>query len=106
MPQYQKAYQLKDLRGFPGWHEDRYASGASGTSESREPLTDETVVFVHESLVVTHSCFDDEDIVFDELSPEWEAFCQETLKFEVPDWEAESAAVRKHLESLESASDD
>ena len=54
MPKYQKAFQLKQLRDFPGWNEDRYSPAeAAPGSEAPQELDDETIVFVHENLIVT-----------------------------------------------------
>jgi len=107
MPKYLKAYHLKDLRQFPGWKEPASAPAAqntpptaAGQAES-EDLNDETVVFVHENFVVTKSCFDDKDVIFDAVSPEWQIFCKEQLSFEVPNWEEEAARVRAHLAANE-----
>lgn len=99
MPHYQKAYPLKELRQFPGWNEQNYVSAEStrrGHSPD-EPLTDESIVFVHEDLVVTANCWDDSQVIMNDLSPEWEAFCRNVLKLEVPDWENESRQVRESV---------
>lgn len=106
MPNYQKAYYLKQLREFAGWNEDRYqpTPAQSGSDESTE-LSDESIVYLNEELVVAAGCFEDSDVIFDQKSREWEAFCQDVLKFAVPDWEAESARVREALARSESKSD-
>ena len=54
-------------------------------------------MFLHEDLTVSRSCFDQDDIVFDAASPEWEAFCRDVLKFDVPVWSEEAAAAREEL---------
>lgn len=95
MPIYQKAYPLKTLRRFAGWRE-KPASG------SAPPLADDSIVFVQQDLTVTSDCFDPEQVIFDEVSPKWEAFCRDELEFKVPDWEDESAHVRKKLAETES----
>jgi hypothetical protein len=110
MPTYQKAYHLKQLREFPGWNEDRCraaspemkaaATVAESEDGSAAELTDDTIVYLDEALVVHRSCFDPASVIFESKSPAWTSFCKEILKFEVPDWEAESAAVRKQLANL------
>ncbi len=114
MPSYQKAYLLKQLRQFPKWNESKLqamvkkseSQTQAGTEDSAAPeeINDDTVVFVNEELVVTRSCFDTEDVVFDDVTPEWKSFCKDVLHFEVPDWEAESRQVREHLKTLEEKS--
>ena len=97
MASYQKAYYLSDLRRFPGWQERAPAQDATADGVATE-LVDDSIVFLNESLVVTRTCFDNHDaIVFDDVTPDWEAFCRDELKFEAPDWEAESDAVREAL---------
>ena len=114
MPTYQKAYLLKTLREYPAWNEDKYqpalqsdeAANAGGADEATSPeeLSDDSIVMVHEDLVVTKSCFDRDGLIFDDVTPAWEAFCKNTLKFEVPDWEEESRRVREKLAAAGSQS--
>lgn len=72
---YTRAYLLADLRRFPGWTETPQA----------EPLTDETVVFMHPDHGVTTSIWPDQNVVYTSDSPEWTAFCRDELRFTVPD---------------------
>jgi hypothetical protein len=85
-----KAYALGTLRRFDHWRE----TAENARTEEREiegrrvlaprPLTDDSYVFLHETLVVTDGVFLDEHVLFDQRSPEWEAFCAETLGFAPP----------------------
>ena len=92
MSTYCKAYRLGDLRKFPGWAEK--AENARKEKVERDgqeievprELTDDVYVYLHESLVVTDGIFENENVIFDNVTPEWEAFCRDELKFEVPDW--------------------
>ena len=114
MGKYCKAYPVSRLRQFSGWHEkaenlrppditpdepgaDADASSSSSASASVPPaarqLSDDDYLFVQENLVVTDSIYIDEHIIFDEITPEWEAFCKHDLEFEIPDFEAESTPV-------------
>ena len=92
MSTYCKAYRLGDLRKFTGWAEK--AENARKEKVERDgqeievprELTDDVYVYLHESLVVTDGIFENENVIFDNVTPEWEAFCRDELKFEVPDW--------------------
>ena len=96
MPKYCKAYKLEDLRKFTGW------AGIALAAEKEMDNND--LAYVMESLKVTKNCLDldnEEDYLLSDVTPEWEAFCKDVLAFEVPDWEAESERVQKHLQELE-----
>jgi hypothetical protein len=92
MGQYCKAYHVRQLREFPGWQPDLRNLAPEITTvdgqeieRPREALTDEDVLFLQESYVVTDGIFLDERIVFDAVTPEWKRFCDTTLAFELPD---------------------
>lgn len=92
MPRYCKAYKIEDLRKFPKW--------ADTARSSEKDLEDGSLVYIKEELTVTKNCLDldnEDEMILVEITPEWEAFCKEELKFEVPDWEAEAARVREQL---------
>jgi hypothetical protein len=90
MGNYCKAYLLKDLRAFDGWieksenacQEKKVVDGQE--VEMLRELTDESIVYVQENHVVTDGIYKDENIIFGNVSSEWVAYCQQTLKFEVP----------------------
>jgi hypothetical protein len=90
MGRYCKAYLLSRLRAFPGWSERAEAArpeprdGDRGGREEPRPLADDDIVYLQESLVVTDGIFLDEHVLFDRVTPEWEAFCRKDLGFEVP----------------------
>lgn len=73
---YCRAYPLKALRQYAGWHE---------AVTNREPLVDDTIVFVHRDYSVTRSMWLREDVVFEDTSPDWQRFCVERLAFQPPD---------------------
>jgi ankyrin repeat protein len=89
---YCKAYHLRDLRQFPGWTESKINWKESkhggrqdnGATQDKETPQDE-VVFIHEDLTVTQSMWRAENVIFDQISPEWQEFCEKTLNFRVPD---------------------
>ncbi|MET0647793.1 MAG: ankyrin repeat domain-containing protein [Pyrinomonadaceae bacterium] len=70
--EYCRAYTLGELRRFPGW-----PAGAEAP--------DEEVLYLHHDFTVTRSIWHGEDIVFDEVSPEWREFCSGSLEFKAPD---------------------
>lgn len=70
---YCTAYHLSDLRRYPGW-----------ASESQD-LTDDDIVFLHHDYTVTKSIWVGEDVVFDKVNDEWKEFCNNELRFAVPD---------------------
>lgn len=87
--EYCKAYGLGDLRRFSGWTESKInwkvdtESGADSESAC-ERFSDEDIVFLHSDLTVTQSMWHNENIIFNRITPEWQAFCTETLQFHVP----------------------
>ena len=42
-------------------------------------------VFIHQDLTVTRSMWENEDVIFNQISPEWRDFCARELGFKVPD---------------------
>jgi hypothetical protein len=90
MGSYCIAYPIQRLREFPKWtensqnarQENRQVDGKEVT-EARE-LTDDDFLYLQENFVVTDGIFIDENIIFDDVSPEWISFCQNTLGAEMP----------------------
>jgi hypothetical protein len=74
---YCKAYYLKDLRQFPVWTEKR--------EENESELTDEDVVYLWDDFVVVRSPVLPGGVIFDEVTPQWQEFCQIALHFEIPE---------------------
>ncbi|MDZ7967863.1 MAG: hypothetical protein RM368_23395 [Nostoc sp. DedSLP03] len=93
MGKYCKAYSLKKLREFSQWTE--YAENAKIENksvegkevESNRELTDDDFPYLQENYVVTDGIFKDENIIFDNITPEWKEFCHNTLAFEIPVYE-------------------
>ena len=88
---YCKAHYLRDLRKFPAWTEKRdnwkinkYWSDDI-KADFEKPFADDDVVFIHDDLTVTKSMWRGEHVIFDSVSPEWEAFCKTELKFVIPE---------------------
>lgn len=87
MGRYCKAYPVGRLREFGGWRENlrNLRKEKSQGEAAGRALTDEDHLYLQENFVVTDGIFIDENIVFDEVTPEWQDFCENTLKFAVPD---------------------
>lgn len=72
---YCKAYPAEELLRFPQW--SQLAIGHSmSTGES---------LFIHEDYVVTRSIWHEQDVVLNSVTPQWRAFCEQSLGFKVPD---------------------
>lgn len=71
---YCKAYAVDRLRVYPDWRE----------ADAGEPLAPDSCVFLHENLVVTRGIYKDEQVVFDRVTDQWRAFCDNELGFNVP----------------------
>lgn len=68
---YCAAFIIQDFRRYSGWHE-------------RE-MEEEAVAFLHQNYVVTCSIWDNEDIIFSQVTEDWKLFCDRVLQFRVPD---------------------
>jgi ankyrin repeat protein len=92
---YCMAYKVKDLRQFAGWKENKLsenklqgaetANGNGQPQQTEQALSDNDVVYLHENLVVTSDVWRGENVIFDQVAPEWKEFCASSLKFQVPD---------------------
>lgn len=83
---YCQAYPLSRLRQFSGWNER--AENARTTKkevdgdmvEEVRQLTDEDYLYVQVNYTVTDGIFVDENIIFNDVTPEWIEFCEHVLK--------------------------
>jgi hypothetical protein len=93
MGKYCKAYPITRFREYKGWTEKaenarKEKRAADGEEvEVERQLTDKDHLYLQESYVVTDGVFLDENIIFDDVTPEWKDFCTHALKFEVPVYE-------------------
>ena len=85
---YCKAYPLYQLRQFPGWSERaenaktiRRELEGEIVEETRE-LSDEDYVYVQRNFTVTDGIFIDENIIFNDVTPEWIDYCHNVLGLE------------------------
>lgn len=78
MKKYCRAYHLRDLRQFTQW--------AEKADKNETALTDDDVVYLWDDFTVVRSpVIPDKGLIFDTVTPEWQQFCHETLKFEIPE---------------------
>ena len=86
---YCRAYPIGQLRSFSGWSETELVPPSPLPSHMDEelfqPLTDEDLVYLHRSLCVTRSIFEDELIIFDGDVSGWADFCEDILAFQPMD---------------------
>jgi len=85
---YCKAYYLSALRGFPDWTESKInwkeKTDQSGAEENRG-FSEDDIIFIHQDFTVTQSIWHNENVIFDQVTPEWKEFCSGALKFKAPD---------------------
>ncbi len=91
MGKYCKAYSIRHLREFSGWIEktenarkEKHIGADKKEVEVTRTLTDTDYLYLQENHVVTDGIFKDENIIFDQVTPEWITYCHETLKFKIP----------------------
>lgn len=79
MKKYCKLYQLGELRKFPGW--------ADAAAPEERDMADDASVFLCDELTVLLSPVgkDKDKRIFTLVTPEWEDFCTDTLKFAIPE---------------------
>lgn len=92
---YCKAYPVERLRRFAGWSDELYLhKPTSEASEEGRRLQDADVLFIQEDLTVTEGIFLDENVVFNNVTPEWKQFCESELGFQVPSHITTASASR------------
>lgn len=90
MGRYCKAYPIKRLREFSGWTENQQNLRTEKVTvdgkevETPRTITDEDFLYLQENFVVTDGIFIDENVIFDNVTPEWQEFCKSSLDFQVP----------------------
>lgn len=80
---YCKAFPAARFESFAAWVAPRNSGTASPDNADGVPADD--YWFLQDSYVVTRGITPDEDIVFDQISPEWIEFCRTELGFAIPD---------------------
>ncbi len=84
MGNYCKAYMIPKLREFAGWTEN--SQNARAENGAPRQLTETDFLYLQETFVVTDGIFIDENVIFDNVTPEWIDFCKNKLKFEIPEY--------------------
>lgn len=79
---YCKAYHMSDFRQFAGWSESRINWKKSADDAE---FSDDDVVFLHEDYTVTQSIWSNENVIYNNVTSEWQDFCNTVLEFKVPD---------------------
>jgi hypothetical protein len=77
MRKYCKAYPLHELRQYQNWQEKPAANEVV--------LSDETIVYLWDDFTVVESPVLEQGNLFDTVTPAWQDFCQQTLKFALPE---------------------
>jgi hypothetical protein len=97
MGRYCKAYPLEAFREYPKWTEAPIepdpvdADADAGEEGANEEIG--TYYFLQEDYVVTGGIFQDESVVFSDVTPEWIEFCTGKLEFKVPEYLLEDPIV-------------
>jgi hypothetical protein len=81
---YCKAYLLGQLRKYEQWREERHG-WIDEEHPVGQPLSDELVVLVHDDFTVTTGIARNENVLYRDVTPQWESFCREQLEFSIPD---------------------
>lgn len=78
---YCKAYTMNDVRRFTGWTEKQPGH------ERAQWLQDDAICYIWDDLTVVSSpvAGEEDNILFDDITPEWQRFCVEELDFKIPD---------------------
>jgi len=97
MGKYCKAYPITRLREFDKWTEkSENVRKEKKTEDGKEievqrQLTEGDYLYLQEDYTVTDGIFIDENTIFDDVTPEWIAFCKGTLEFEIPVYKTAAA---------------
>lgn len=85
---YCKAYHLVELKKYPMWSENKVnwkSKKDQPAGDSEVPFPDDKVIFMHQDFTVTESMWHGENVIFNQITPEWVEFCSHSLEFKVPD---------------------
>jgi hypothetical protein len=82
---YCKAFTANKFEQFPGWPRERVSFESSESDTTSQDAVAEDYLFLHDTYIVTRGIVHDEDIVFNEISPEWIEFCKTELEFSIPE---------------------
>jgi hypothetical protein len=94
MGKYCKAYPVNSLRQYNGWSETaenlRFEKKEidGKLTDIKRDINESDYLFLQENYIVTDGVFLDENIIFDQVTPEWINYCKDRLQFEIPDFDA------------------
>jgi hypothetical protein len=77
---YCKAYSANDLRKYPQWRE-RISPALIRLEAGAENEKGSEYFFIHDDYVVRSGVYLEENVVFDDVTPSWKAFCETALNF-------------------------
>jgi hypothetical protein len=92
MGAYCKAYTVEKFRAFSGWKEE-----LQNLRKEEEPqvdgedldnaaqLRESAFYYLQENFVVTDGIFIDQNIIFNNVTPEWVDYCRNVLQFNAPE---------------------
>jgi ankyrin repeat protein len=105
--EYCEAYPLEELSRFPGWtasanRKDENGEQSSASASSEEAFSEDSIAFLHQDYTVTQSMYHGENVLFNQVTPEWKEFCQTKLNFHVPD-DLELVALAKNADEGQAA---
>ncbi len=73
---YCRAFTLAQVARFPAW---------SSSDADPPAVSDEDIVYLHQDFTVTRSMWHDEAVLWRDVTPEWQAFCESELGFSEAD---------------------
>ncbi|HET8913525.1 MAG TPA: hypothetical protein VFN23_18780 [Ktedonobacteraceae bacterium] len=78
MKKYCKAYYAHQIKQFSGWSE--------GYRHPEQDLDDNDVIYLWDDFTVVRSpiASSTEQVLFDDVTPQWQQFCREILQFNIP----------------------
>jgi len=98
MGKYCKAYPIGEFRAYDKWtenlqnlHADKRAVEGKG-GETGGELSENDFLYLQENYEVTDGIFIDENVIFNNVTPEWINYCQTELKFEIPSYDVAETA--------------
>jgi hypothetical protein len=93
MGQYCKAYPIEKFRQFSGWIENsqnlrKEKNQIEGKEEeTQRELTGHDFLYLQDNFTVTDGIFVNQDVIFDQVTPEWIDYCKNVLQFEIPEYQ-------------------
>ena len=96
---YCKAYTIAKLREYERWAEKPQYTRKESTiidgveTDVARELKENDYLFLQEDFTVTDGIYLGENVVFDQVTPEWVEFCKSKLNFEARNYQTETRAA-------------